>query len=45
MARSAKQTRHIPNAIKREFYERDPGQCTVVAPDGQSWLERYDVKP
>ena len=49
-AKGVKPTRHIPNAIKREVYERDGGQCTFVARDGhrcgaQSRLELHHVKP
>ena len=33
-------TRHIPDAIKREVYERDGGQCAFVAPDGRRCEER-----
>jgi len=49
-AKSAKQTRHIPNAIKREVYDRDGGQCTFFVPNGhrceaQSRLELHHLKP
>jgi hypothetical protein len=33
-------TRHIPDAIKREVYERDGGRCTFVAKDGRRCAER-----
>jgi hypothetical protein len=33
-------TRHIPDAIKREVYERDGGQCTFVSEDGRRCEER-----
>ena len=33
-------TRHVPDAIKREVYERDGGQCAYVAPDGRRCQER-----
>ena len=33
-------TRHIPDAIKREVYERDDGQCTFVSEDGRRCEER-----
>jgi 5-methylcytosine-specific restriction endonuclease McrA len=49
-AKSAKTTRHIPNTIKREVYERNAGQCNHVARNGhrceaQSRLELHHVKP
>jgi hypothetical protein len=33
-------TRHIPDAIKREVYERDGGQCTYVSDEGRRCEER-----
>ena len=33
-------TRHIPDAIKREVYERDGGQCTFVSEDGRRCEEK-----
>ena len=33
-------TRHIPDAIKREVYERDGGRCTFVSDDGRRCEER-----
>jgi hypothetical protein len=33
-------SRHIPDAIKREVYERDGGQCTFVSEDGRRCAER-----
>jgi hypothetical protein len=33
-------SRHIPDAIKREVYERDGGQCTFVSEDGRRCEER-----
>jgi hypothetical protein len=33
-------TRHIPDAIKREVYERDGGQCTYVSDEGRRCQER-----
>jgi hypothetical protein len=33
-------SRHIPDAIKREVYVRDGGQCTFVAEDGRRCEER-----
>lgn len=33
-------TRHIPDAIKREVYERDGGQCAFVSDDGRRCEER-----
>jgi hypothetical protein len=33
-------TRHIPDAIKREVYERDGGQCTFVSDEGRRCEER-----
>ena len=33
-------SRHIPDAIKREVYERDGGQCAFVSDDGRRCEER-----
>jgi 5-methylcytosine-specific restriction endonuclease McrA len=33
-------SRYIPAAVKRAVYERDQGQCTYVAPNGQRCTER-----
>jgi hypothetical protein len=33
-------SRHIPDPIKREVYERDGGQCTFVSADGRRCDER-----
>jgi hypothetical protein len=33
-------TRHIPDAIKREVFERDGGQCTYVSDEGRRCEER-----
>jgi len=33
-------TRHIPNDVKRQVFERDGGQCTFVSPDGRRCTER-----
>jgi hypothetical protein len=41
---ASRSSRHIPDAIKREVYERDGGQCTFTSAEGRrctekSWLE------
>jgi len=33
-------SRQVPDAIKREVFERDGGQCTYVGPDGRRCEER-----
>jgi hypothetical protein len=43
-------SRHIPNRIRREVYERDGGQCTYVASDGKrcsatAFLELHHIAP
>jgi hypothetical protein len=37
-------TRHIPDAMKREVYERDGGQCTFVSDDGRRCEERSGLE-
>lgn len=39
-AQRLKPSRHIPNDVKREVFERDGGQCTFVSPDGHRCTER-----
>jgi hypothetical protein len=34
-ARDQEATRHVPDAMKRQVYERDGGRCTFVADDGR----------
>lgn len=35
-----KQSRRIPNDVKRTVFDRDGGQCTFVSPDGRRCTER-----
>ncbi len=36
--------RHVPNAVRREVWERDGGQCTFVDADGRRCEERFRVE-
>ena len=37
-------SRHIPDAMKREVYERDGGQCTFVSEDGRRCEEMGELE-
>lgn len=44
--KTAPDSRHVPEDVKQEVWERDGGQCTYLAPDGtrcaaRAWIE-YD---
>lgn len=43
-------TRHIPQEIKQEVWQRDDGQCSFISEDGKrcgtkAWLEYDHIKP
>ena len=39
-----KRTRHIPNHVKREVFERDGGQCAFVDAEGNRCKERWGLE-
>ena len=40
-AQKTKPSRHIPQKLKDQVYQRDQGQCTFVSPDGKRCEEKH----